>query len=66
MLIRFCFRLPTGGDSFTPSGQSAGLAIASALVTLGNPRKTSVDHVKTTETKSKSRKGQSQHPDSCL
>jgi hypothetical protein len=47
-------------------GQSAGLAIASALVTLGNPRKMSIDQVKTETKTGKTRKSQSQHPDSCL
>lgn len=65
-VLSLLVRLPTGGEPYTPRGQSAGLAIASALVTLGNPRKASVDQCKTTETKCKSRKAQSQHPDSCL
>ncbi|GLV41896.1 distracted [Carabus blaptoides fortunei] len=65
-VLSLLVRLPTGGEPFTPRGQSAGLAIASALVTLGNPRKPSVDQCKTTEAKYKSRKAQSQHPDSCL
>lgn len=67
-VLSLLIRLPTGGEQYTAKGQSAGLAIASALVTLGNPRKMSTDQVKT-ETKSsggKSRKSQSQHPDSCL
>lgn len=65
-VLSLLVRLPTGSEHYTPRGQSAGLAIASALVTLGNPRKPSVDQCKTTEGKSKSRKAQSQHPDSCL
>lgn len=68
-VLSLLVRLPTGGNGYTVPGQAAGLAIASALVTLGNPRKNSIDHqVKSGETKtSKSRKAQSQHPDnSCL
>ncbi|KAG8243822.1 hypothetical protein J6590_038302, partial [Homalodisca vitripennis] len=43
-----------------------GLAIASALVTLGNPRKVSLDPTTKTD-KTKSRKSlSSQHPDSCM
>lgn len=64
-VLSLLVRLPTGGEPYTVLAQSAGLAIASALVTLGNPRKLSLDQVKT-ETKSKTRKSQSQHPDSCL
>ncbi|XP_073969504.1 attractin-like protein dsd isoform X2 [Rhodnius prolixus] len=45
-VLSLLVRLPTGGAAFTPHGQSAGLAIASALVTLGNPRKVSIDTVK--------------------
>ncbi|KAF2897611.1 hypothetical protein ILUMI_08563 [Ignelater luminosus] len=64
-VLSLLVRLPTGGEPYTARGQSAGLAIASALVTLGNPRKVSIDQVKT-DTKTKSRKSQSQHPDSCV
>lgn len=43
----------------------SGLAIASALVTLGNPRKVSIDPTTKTESKTKGRKSfSSQHPDS--
>jgi hypothetical protein len=43
----------------------AGLAIASALVTLGNPRKVSIDPTVKGDTKCKSRKSSSQHPENC-
>lgn len=56
----------TGGEAYTVKGQAAGLAIASALVTLGNPRKISLDQVKADTKGGKIRKSQSQHPDSCL
>lgn len=64
--ILFCFL--SGGEPYTVVGQSAGLAIASTLVTLGNPRKTSIEQVKVESSKGgKSRKSQSQHPDvGCL
>lgn len=65
-VLSLLVRLPTGGEAYTAKGQSAGLAIASALVTLGNPRKMSVEQVKTETKGGKSRKSQSQHPDSCL
>ncbi|CAH0555288.1 unnamed protein product [Brassicogethes aeneus] len=65
-VLSLLVRLPTGGEAYTARGQSAGLAIASALVTLGNPRKLSIDQVKTETKTGKSRKSQSQHPDSCL
>lgn len=65
-VLSLLVRLPTCDDPYTPSGQS-GLAIASALVTLGNPRKVSLDPTTKTETKSKGRKSlSSQHPDSCI
>lgn len=45
----------------------AGFAIASALVTLGNPRTVSLDPPPKSESKSKSRKAvSSQHPESCV
>lgn len=65
-VLSLLVRLPTGGEPYTALGQSAGIAIASALVTLGNPRKISIDQVKTDSKTGKSRKSQSQHPDSCL
>lgn len=50
-----------GGLSHSPTGQAAGLAVASALVTLGNPRRPSIDlNPKDTN---KSKRKQSQHPD---
>ncbi|XP_017848030.1 attractin-like protein 1 isoform X2 [Drosophila busckii] len=61
-VLSLLVRLPTGGLSQAPAGQSAGLAVASALVTLGNPRRPSIDqHPKEPKAKRK----QSQHPDSC-
>ncbi|XP_049809603.1 attractin [Schistocerca nitens] len=66
-VLSLLVRLPTGGEMYTPPGQSAGLAVASALVTLGNPRKVSIDPTGKTEAKAKSRKSlSSQHPDSCI
>ena len=44
----------------------AGLAVASALVTLGNPRKVSIDPTAKGDTKCKSRKSSSQHPENCI
>ncbi|XP_018573311.1 attractin isoform X3 [Anoplophora glabripennis] len=64
-VLSLLVRLPTGGEAFTSKGQSAGLAVASALVTLGYPRKISMDQIKS-EKSGKLRKLQSQHPDSCL
>lgn len=68
-VLSLLVRLPTGGEMYTPSGQSAGLAVASALVTLGNPRRNSLDITKNDSGGSKgkcNRKGQSQHPDGCI
>lgn len=65
-VLSLLVRLPTGGESYTVKGQAAGLSIASALVTLGNPRRLSVDQLKTETKTGKSRKAQSQHPDSCI
>jgi hypothetical protein len=45
---------------------TAGLAVASALVTLGNPRKVSIDPTVKGDTKCKSRKSSSQHPENCI
>lgn len=50
-----------GGLNYSSCGQSTGLAIASALVTLGNPRKLSMEHPKETK-----KRKQSQHPDNCI
>ncbi|XP_041767179.1 attractin [Anopheles merus] len=61
-VLSLLVRLPTGGLQHSPPGQSAGLAVASALVTLGNPRRSSIEHPKEPKTKRK----QSQHPDSCI
>ena len=49
--------MPTGGHSYAPPGVP-GIAIASSLVTLGNPRKVSVDPTQKVEadTNSKTRK----------
>lgn len=58
--------LPTSDTLFPMKGRYAGLAVASALVTLGNPRKMSIDQTKFEIKGSKLRKAQSQHPDSCL
>ncbi|XP_065349257.1 attractin-like protein 1 isoform X2 [Cloeon dipterum] len=41
-VLSLLVRLPSGSQQYTPPGQT-GLAIASALVTLGNPRKVSSD-----------------------
>ncbi|KAL5284023.1 ATRN family protein [Megaselia abdita] len=59
-VLSLLVRLPTGGLQYTPPGQSAGIAVASALVTLGNPRRPSIDHP---PKESKSKRKQSQHPD---
>ncbi|XP_046435096.1 attractin-like protein 1 isoform X1 [Neodiprion pinetum] len=61
-VLSLLVRLPTGGEAYTPAGQSAGLAVASALVTLGSPRRPSQEV--TTKEPKKSRKSASQHPDS--
>ncbi|XP_044593678.1 attractin-like protein 1 isoform X2 [Cotesia glomerata] len=61
-VLSLLVRLPTGGEAYTPSGQSAGLAVASALVTLGSPRRPSQEL--TTKEPKKTRKSASQHPDS--
>ncbi|KYM99556.1 Putative protein tag-53 [Cyphomyrmex costatus] len=61
-VLSLLVRLPTGGESYTPAGQSAGLAVASALVTLGSPRRPSQEL--TTKEPKKTRKSASQHPDS--
>ncbi|XP_043267343.1 attractin-like protein 1 isoform X2 [Venturia canescens] len=61
-VLSLLVRLPTGGESYTPTGQGAGLAVASALVTLGSPRRPSQEL--TTKDPKKSRKSASQHPDS--
>lgn len=65
-VLSLLVRLPTGGEAYTAKGQSAGLAIASALVTLGNPRKMSIEQMKGDTKTTKTRKAQTQHPDSCV
>lgn len=55
-VLSLIVRLPTGSDAHTPNGQS-GIAIASALVTLGgNTRKISIDSTVKTDPKGKGRK----------
>ncbi|XP_015604179.1 attractin isoform X2 [Cephus cinctus] len=61
-VLSLLVRLPTGGEPYTPAGQSAGLAVASALVTLGSPRRPSQEL--TMKEPKKTRKSASQHPDS--
>uniref|UniRef100_A0ABD2XI47 Attractin-like protein 1 n=1 Tax=Trichogramma kaykai TaxID=54128 RepID=A0ABD2XI47_9HYME len=61
-VLSLLVRLPTGSESYTPPGQSAGLAVASALVTLGTPRRPSQEI--TIKEPKKSRKSGSQHPES--
>lgn len=61
-VLSLLVRLPTGGECYTPVGQSAGLAIASALVTLGNPRRSS--HELTIRESKKTRKYSNQNPES--
>ena len=41
-VLSLIVRLPTGGKAHAPNG-CTGMAVASALVTLGNPRKPSVE-----------------------
>jgi len=48
-VLSLVVRMPTGGHSFAPPG-TPGIAIASSLVTLGNPRKVSVDPTQKLET----------------
>ncbi|XP_014206707.1 putative protein tag-53 [Copidosoma floridanum] len=61
-VLSLLVRLPTGGEPYTPAGQSAGLAVASALVTLGSPRRPSQEL--TIKEPKKPRKSSSQHPES--
>ncbi|XP_076062898.1 attractin-like protein dsd isoform X2 [Oratosquilla oratoria] len=75
-VLSLVVQLPTGGEPFTPHGHPGGLAIASTLVTLGNPRKCSVDPACLTKggDKTKSARGKQQqhqytgqhHPDTCI
>ncbi|XP_063699166.1 attractin-like protein 1 isoform X2 [Culicoides brevitarsis] len=71
-VLSLLVRLPTGGKSHSPLGQAAGIAVASALVTLGNrrpsldshPEKQQQPNSKQSNTKRSTK--QSQHPaDSC-
>uniref|UniRef100_A0A8D8ZS86 Attractin-like protein 1 n=1 Tax=Cacopsylla melanoneura TaxID=428564 RepID=A0A8D8ZS86_9HEMI len=72
-VLSLLIRLPTGGQPYTPSGQSAGLALASALVSLGNNATRKVSVVDSGMGKGQdgkchgklSRKS-SQHPDQCV
>merc|ERR1712241_843609 len=41
-VLSLIVRMPTGGKAYAPNGYT-GIAIASSLVTLGNPRKPSTD-----------------------
>merc|ERR550519_288165 len=56
-VLTLLVRMPTGGSSYAPPGVP-GIALASSLVTLGNPRKVSVDPTQKVEadTNSKTRK----------
>ncbi|KAI5713792.1 hypothetical protein M8J76_005469 [Diaphorina citri] len=71
-VLSLLIRLPTGGNPYTPSGQSAGLALASALVSLGN---NSTRKVSLVDPSGKGQDGgkhgklsrkSSQHPDQCV
>ncbi|KAL6445553.1 hypothetical protein ACFW04_000830 [Cataglyphis niger] len=61
-VLSLLVRMPTGGEPYTPAGQSAGLVVASALVTLGTQRRPSQEV--TMKEPKKTRKSASQHPDS--
>ncbi|CAL1533125.1 unnamed protein product [Lymnaea stagnalis] len=62
-ILTLLIQLPTGDADFSPSGQS-GLAVGSALVSIGSNRKQSLDHAK--GDKSKIRKNLTyNHPDTC-
>ncbi|XP_069172715.1 attractin-like protein 1 isoform X2 [Procambarus clarkii] len=72
-VLSLLVQLPTGGEPYTPIGHPGGLAIASTLVTLGNPRKCSSDpitHVKGDVNKNKTARGKqpysSHSPDTCI
>ncbi|KAK7083088.1 hypothetical protein SK128_015194 [Halocaridina rubra] len=72
-VLSLLVQLPTGTDPYTPYGHPGGLAIASALVTLGNPRKSSTDPIALTKgdiSKSKASRGKqsysSHSPDTCI
>jgi len=54
-ILSLVVRLPTGGASYSPHGVP-GIAVASSLVTLGNPRKQSTDQTQKVENEPKTRK----------
>ncbi|XP_012937027.2 attractin [Aplysia californica] len=62
-ILSLIIQLPTGGSDYAPSGQS-GLAVGSALVSIGSHRKQSLEHIK--GEKPKVRKNLTyNHPDTC-
>ncbi|GAB1604315.1 attractin-like protein 1 isoform X2 [Argonauta hians] len=63
-VLSLLVQLPCGDEDYTPSNQS-GLAIASALVSLGNPRKQSGEPNKSDRNKHRRHTHQS-HPDACI
>eukprot|EP00106_Octopus_bimaculoides_P002004 XP_014769446.1 PREDICTED: attractin-like protein 1 [Octopus bimaculoides] len=63
-VLSLLVQLPCGDEDYTPSNQS-GLAIASALVSLGNPRKQSCEPNKSDKNKHRRHIHQS-HPDACI
>ncbi|XP_071548836.1 attractin-like protein 1 isoform X2 [Panulirus ornatus] len=72
-VLSLLVQLPTGGESYTPPGHPGGLAIASTLVTLGNPRKCSNDPITLAKgdiNKNKAVRGKqpysSHTPDTCI
>ncbi|KAG7168510.1 Attractin-like [Homarus americanus] len=72
-VLSLLVQLPTGGEPYTPIGHPGGLAIASTLVTLGNPRKCSNDPItlaKGDVNKNKTSRGKqpysSHSPDTCI
>ncbi|XP_045109303.1 attractin-like protein 1 isoform X1 [Portunus trituberculatus] len=48
-VLSLLVQLPTGTELYTPVGHPGGLAIASTLVTLGNPRKSSSEPITLTK-----------------
>lgn len=63
-VLSLLVQLPCGDEDYTPSNQS-GLSIASALVSLGNPRKQSSEPSKCDKNKLRKHIHQS-HPDACI
>eukprot|EP00094_Tigriopus_californicus_P013495 TCALIF_13053-PA protein Name:"Similar to tag-53 Putative protein tag-53 (Caenorhabditis elegans)" AED:0.08 eAED:0.08 QI:208/1/1/1/0.92/1/14/654/1185 len=59
-VLSLVVRLPTGGQPYAPPGYT-GIAVASALVTLGNPRKTSTDVSSQKSMEDPKRKGRKSH-----